>query len=64
MNAKDRFDNNTKQGCGRVYVHKLFNLIHSYTVECGYFAPGKINPLIDIDPSRVMSDQYCYVDSW
>ena len=32
MNARDRYDINSKEGCGRVYVHKLFNLIHSYTV--------------------------------
>jgi cytosolic carboxypeptidase protein 5 len=43
MKAKDRFDNHTKEGCGRVYYHKRFKLLHSYTVECGYFYPHKLN---------------------
>ena len=64
MGSKDRNDFNTKEGCARVYVHRLFNLIHSYTVECGYFAPGKLNPLIPVDPKRINSGDYCYVEEW
>ncbi len=44
MTAKDKHDNYTKEGCARVYYHSLFKMIHSYTVECGYFSPTKLNP--------------------
>ena len=64
MSSKDKNDSHTKEGCARVFVHRLFNMIHSYTVECGYFAPGKLNPLIEIDPNRINSGEYHYVDSW
>lgn len=30
-------------------MHKLFNIIHSYTVECGYFGATKINIIEDKD---------------
>lgn len=32
MGAKDKHDEHTKEGCGRVFNHKLFGIIHSYTV--------------------------------
>ena len=36
MSTKDRMENLTKEGCSRVNVYKLSNIIHSYTLECGY----------------------------
>lgn len=36
MKEKDRFEDLTKEGCGRVYVHKTVGLIHAYTLECGF----------------------------
>lgn len=32
MTAKDKQDVKTKEGCGRVVVHKVANVWHSYTV--------------------------------
>lgn len=36
MNFKDRFEDMSKEGCGRVAIYKLGNIIHSYTLECGF----------------------------
>lgn len=43
MNARDRFEDLTKEGCGRVVMHKAANIIHSYSLECGIIAPNHIN---------------------
>ena len=32
MSHKDRSDNLTKEGCGRVVVYKTAKIIHSYTL--------------------------------
>lgn len=32
MNAKDRFEDMTKEGCGRVVMYRLANIIHSYSL--------------------------------
>ena len=36
MASKDRFESVSKEGCGRVNVYKINNIIHSYTLECGF----------------------------
>lgn len=36
MKARDRFEELTKEGCGRVSIYKATNLIHAYTLECGF----------------------------
>lgn len=64
MNAKAKNDSHTKEGCARVFVHRLFNMIHSYTVECGYFAAEKFRPLIEVDKNIIISGNYSYVDDW
>lgn len=64
MSSKDKNDSHTKEGCARVFVHRLFNMIHSYTVECGYFAPGKFSPLIGVDQNAIIPGNYSYVDDW
>jgi hypothetical protein len=33
---QDRFEEMTKEGCGRVFVFNTTNIIHSYTLECGF----------------------------
>lgn len=43
MGYKDRQEFKTKEGCGRVVVHRLANVLHSYTVECGYYRSNQIN---------------------
>lgn len=65
MKAKDRLDTYSKEGCARVYIHKLFNLIHSYTVECGYFTPGKLKKLAEIEGNAGLSTHhYQYTSEW
>ena len=32
MNAKDRCDDLTKEGCGRVVMHREVGLVHSYSL--------------------------------
>ncbi|KAG5846405.1 hypothetical protein ANANG_G00114630 [Anguilla anguilla] len=36
MYAKDKRDGQSKEGSGRVAIHKAIGLIHSYTLECNY----------------------------
>jgi hypothetical protein len=36
MKSKDKNEEQTKEGCGRVVMYKEFGIIHSYTIECGY----------------------------
>jgi cytosolic carboxypeptidase protein 5 len=43
MNSKDRNEERTKEGCGRVVMHRMANIIHSYSLECGIIAPTKHN---------------------
>ena len=45
MNAKDRFENLTKEGCGRVVMHKEANIIHSYSLECGIISAINFNTI-------------------
>jgi hypothetical protein len=45
MTAKDKQEAKMKEGCGRVIVHKLSNLLHSYTIECGYYRGCQPNEL-------------------
>ncbi len=43
MNAKDRFEDLTKEGCGRVVMHKEANIIHSYSLQCGIISANNEN---------------------
>ena len=43
MNAKDRFEDLTKEGCGRVVMHKEANIIHSYSLECGIISANSVS---------------------
>jgi len=36
MYARDRGEKLTKEGAGRVSVYRMCNIIHSYTLECGF----------------------------
>lgn len=36
MYSKDRCEEQTKEGCGRVVAYRTCNVIFSYTMECGY----------------------------
>lgn len=36
MNTRDRGEKLTKEGAARVCVYKIANILHSYTLECGF----------------------------
>ena len=43
MNAKDKNEDMTKEGAGRVVFNTHFNMPFAYTMECGYTASNCIN---------------------
>ena len=45
MNSKDRYEDMTKEGCGRVILYKSFNIAHSYTLELGFHSTLFLNEL-------------------
>jgi len=45
MTQKDKNENRTKEGSGRVQVYRVANLIHSYTLECGFHLSNAYYPL-------------------
>jgi len=48
MKCKDKADTRSKEGCGRVFAFQEFNIIHSYTLECGYHYPSKTNKIANL----------------
>lgn len=44
---QDRFEDMTKEGCGRVHIYNMTNIIHSYTLECGFHQPNQLNYLAE-----------------
>ena len=45
MNSKDKNDELTKKGCGRVVFSKVLGQVYAYTLECGYTMSTYINEL-------------------
>lgn len=45
MYAKDKRDGQSKEGSGRVAVHKALGIIHSYTLECNYNTGRCVNTI-------------------
>jgi hypothetical protein len=45
MAFKDRNEDFSKEGCGRVVFHRELNVIYSYTMECGYTISSYFNEL-------------------
>jgi hypothetical protein len=45
MNMKDRNEEMTKEGCGRVVFNRILGQIYSYTMECGYTYSNYLNQL-------------------
>ncbi|MGH0166612.1 UNVERIFIED_CONTAM: hypothetical protein FKN15_051352 [Acipenser sinensis] len=43
MYAKDKRDGQSKEGSGRVAIHKATGMIHSYTLECNYNTGRSVN---------------------
>nr|XP_040016197.1 cytosolic carboxypeptidase-like protein 5 isoform X2 [Gasterosteus aculeatus aculeatus] len=45
MYARDKRDGQSKEGSGRVAVHKALGLLHSYTLECNYNTGKTMNTI-------------------
>ncbi|XP_062406562.1 cytosolic carboxypeptidase-like protein 5 isoform X3 [Sardina pilchardus] len=45
MYARDKRDGQSKEGSGRVAIHKAIGLIHSYTLECNYNTGRSVNAI-------------------
>ncbi|XP_036191003.1 cytosolic carboxypeptidase-like protein 5 isoform X3 [Myotis myotis] len=45
MYARDRRDGQSKEGSGRVAIHKASGIIHSYTLECNYNTGRSVNSI-------------------
>ncbi|XP_061668017.1 cytosolic carboxypeptidase-like protein 5 isoform X2 [Syngnathoides biaculeatus] len=43
MYARDKHDGQSKEGSGRVAVHKAIGILHSYTLECNYNTGKSLN---------------------
>lgn len=43
MTMKDRNEDLSKEGCGRVVFNRDLGQIYSYTMECGYTCSGYLN---------------------
>lgn len=46
MYAKDKGEKLTKEGAGRVCVYRMSNIIHSYTLECGFHYSNTLNRVV------------------
>ena len=49
MNAKDKNEDMTKEGCGRVVFNTHFQVPYAYTMECGYTCSTYINEICTIE---------------
>ncbi|XP_044145947.1 LOW QUALITY PROTEIN: cytosolic carboxypeptidase-like protein 5 [Bufo gargarizans] len=45
MYAKDKRDGQSKEGSGRVAIHKATGIVHSYTLECNYNTGRCVNTI-------------------
>ncbi|XP_048012219.1 cytosolic carboxypeptidase-like protein 5 isoform X3 [Megalobrama amblycephala] len=45
MYARDKRDGQSKEGSGRVAIHKTIGLTHSYTLECNYNTGRSVNTI-------------------
>lgn len=45
MYARDKRDGQSKEGSGRVAIHKAIGLVHSYTLECNYNTGRLVNSI-------------------
>lgn len=45
MYARDKRDGQSKEGSGRVAMHKAIGLVHSYTLECNYNTGRSVNTI-------------------
>ncbi|XP_027007474.2 cytosolic carboxypeptidase-like protein 5 isoform X3 [Tachysurus fulvidraco] len=45
MYARDKRDGQSKEGSGRVAIHKAIGVVHSYTLECNYNTGRSVNTI-------------------
>ncbi|XP_073669802.1 cytosolic carboxypeptidase-like protein 5 isoform X3 [Paramisgurnus dabryanus] len=45
MYTRDKRDGQSKEGSGRVAIHKTIGLVHSYTLECNYNTGRSVNTI-------------------
>ena len=62
MSSKDRTETLTKEGCARVNVSKITNIIHSYTLECGFHCSNFLNTLKPCTNIHRKNKGYKYLD--
>ena len=43
MTLKDKNEDLTKEGCGRVVFNRILGQVYAYTVECGYTCSNYLN---------------------
>ena len=56
MTQRDKKDGLSKEGTGRVAIHKMTGLTHCYTMECNYATGRRINvlaPKLNIATNKV-----------
>lgn len=58
MNAKDKNEDLTKEGAGRVVFNTHFKLVHAYTLECGYTSSGYLNEIGPIENGHRKFDKH------
>lgn len=47
MRARDKRDNLSKEGSGRVALYRLTNILRCYTLECNYNTGRVVNPVVN-----------------
>lgn len=52
MNAKDKNEDLTKEGAGRVVFNTHFKVTYAYTMECGYTSSVYLNEIAQIENSH------------
>jgi|JI6StandDraft_1071083.scaffolds.fasta_scaffold04024_11 hypothetical protein len=62
MKAKEKADDYSKEGCARVFMYKKFNIVHSYTLECGFHTPNVLNTLPAPREPNICYGQYRYTE--
>jgi len=59
MNIKDKKDNLSREGSGRVGIYKATKCTHCYTLECNY-ATGKVFNSLSPFYNSKNQNEYCY----
>ena len=58
MNAKDKNEDLSKEGCGRVVFNTHFKMPYAYTMQCGYTASTYLNEINPIENGHRKFEKY------